>query len=132
VAKDIRRQGLGILGLADALIKMEIKYGAEDSLPVIDKIFKPFAIMLIVLPQTLPKKKVHFRKYNKEKYLKGFHIKNLPLEIRKKIAKQGIRNAVLLTIAPTGSTGLLAGVYHQALSRSMNLSSKEQIGWGSI
>ena len=40
VAKDIRRQGLGILGLADAFIKMEVKYGSEESLKVIDKIFK--------------------------------------------------------------------------------------------
>jgi ribonucleoside-diphosphate reductase alpha chain len=110
VAKDIRRQGLGILGLADALIKMEIKYGAEDSLPVIDKIFKTLRDNAYSSSSDIAKEKGSFPKYNKEKYLKGFHIKNLPLEIRKKIAKQGIRNAVLLTIAPTGSTGLLAGV----------------------
>ena len=40
VAKDIRRQGLGILGIADTLIKMEVKYGGEESLKIIDKIFK--------------------------------------------------------------------------------------------
>jgi ribonucleoside-diphosphate reductase alpha chain len=110
VAKDIRRQGLGILGLADALIKMEIKYGAEDSLPVIDKIFKTLRDNAYSSSSDIAKEKGSFPKYNKEKYLKGFHIKNLPKELRAKIAKQGIRNAVLLTIAPTGSTGLLAGV----------------------
>ena len=110
VAKDIRRQGLGILGLADALIKMEIKYGSEDSLPVIDKIFKTLRDNAYTSSSDLALEKGSFPKYNKEKYLKGFHIKNLPKEIRAKIAKQGIRNAVLLTIAPTGSTGLLSGV----------------------
>jgi ribonucleoside-diphosphate reductase alpha chain len=110
VAKDIRRQGLGILGLADALIKMEIRYGGEESLVVIDKIFKTLRDNAYIASSDIAKEKGSFPKYNKEKYLKGFHIMNLPKEIRAKIAKQGIRNAVLLTIAPTGSTGLLAGV----------------------
>src|SRR5258708_1569609 len=39
-AKEIRRTGLGIMGLGDTLIKMHLKYGAEDSLPVLEKIFK--------------------------------------------------------------------------------------------
>ncbi len=110
VAKDIRRQGLGILGLADALIKMEIKYGSEESLKVIDKIFKTLRDNAYISSSDIAKEKGSFPKYNKEKYLKGFHIKRLPKEIRAKIAKQGMRNAVVLTIAPTGSTGLLAGV----------------------
>ncbi len=109
VAKDIRRQGLGIMGLADALIKMEIKYGSDESLKVIDKIFKTLRDNAYISSSDIAKEKGSFPKYNKEKYLKGWHIKMLPEEIRRKIAKQGIRNAVLLTIAPTGSTGLLAG-----------------------
>jgi len=110
VAKDIRRQGLGILGLADALIKMEIRYGSEESLKIIDKIFKTLRDNAYSSSADIAAEKGSFPKYNKEKYLKGFHIKNLPQEIRTKIAKQGIRNAVLLTIAPTGSTSLLSGV----------------------
>src|SRR3989344_8627687 len=39
-AKDIRRTGLGIMGIGDALIKMKIRYGSEESLPVIRKIFQ--------------------------------------------------------------------------------------------
>ena len=110
VAKDIRRQGLGILGLADALIKMEVKYGAEESLPVIEKIFKTLRDNAYIASSDIAAEKGSFPKYNKEKYLQGFHIKKLPEEIRKKIAKQGIRNAVLLTIAPTGTTSLISGV----------------------
>jgi len=110
VAKNIRRQGLGILGLADALIKMEARYGSEESLKIADKIFKTLRDNAYISSSDIAKEKGAFPKFNKEKYLKGWHIKRLPEEIRAKIAKQGIRNAVLLTIAPTGSTGLLAGV----------------------
>src|ERR1035437_8030154 len=110
VAKDIRRTGLGILGLADALIKMKVKYGSDESLPVIEKIFKTLRDNAYIASSDIAAEKGSFPKYNKEKYLKGFHIKNLPEEIRAKIAKQGIRNAVLLTIAPTGTTSLISGV----------------------
>ena len=110
VAKDIRRQGLGILGLADTLIKMEVKYGGEESLKIIDKIFKTLRDNAYIASSDIAVEKGSFPKYNKEKYLEGFHIKRLPEEIRAKIAKQGMRNAVLMTIAPTGSTSLLSGV----------------------
>lgn len=110
IAKDIRRTGLGILGLADALIKMKVKYGAEESLPVIEKIFKTLRDNAYIASSDIAAEKGSFPKYNKEKYQKGFHIQKLPEEIKKKIAKQGIRNAVLLTIAPTGTTSLISGV----------------------
>lgn len=109
-AKDIRRTGLGILGLADALIKMKIKYGAQESIPVIEKIFKTLRDNAYIASSDIALEKGSFPKYNKEKYQQGWHIQKLPEEIRKKIAKQGIRNAVLLTIAPTGTTSLISGV----------------------
>ncbi len=110
VAKDIRRTGLGILGLADALIKMKVRYGSEESLKVIDKIFKTLRDNAYIASSDIAEEKGSFPKYNKDKYLQGWHIKKLPEEIRRKIAKQGIRNAVLLTIAPTGTTSLISGV----------------------
>ncbi len=110
VAKDIRRTGLGILGLADALIKMKVKYGSEDSLKIIDKIFKTLRDNAYIASSDIAAEKGSFPKYNKEKYQNGWHIKKLPEEIRAKIAKQGIRNAVLLTVAPTGTTSLISGV----------------------
>ena len=110
VAKNIRRTGLGILGLADALIKMKVRYGSEESLPVIEKIFKTLRDNAYIASSDIALEKGSFPKYNKEKYQKGFHIQKLPEDIRAKIAKQGIRNAVLLTIAPTGTTSLISGV----------------------
>lgn len=109
-AKDIRRMGLGIMGLGDCLIKMKIRYGSKESMSIIKKIFETLRNNAYEESSDLAKEKGSFPKFNKTKYLKGYHIKNLPEELQKKIAKQGIRNAVLLTIAPTGTTSLIAGV----------------------
>ncbi len=110
VAKEIRRTGLGILGLADALIKMKLRYGAPESLPTIRKIFETLRNNAYIASANIAKEKGSFPKFNKEKYLQGWHIKNLPQDIQDLIAEQGIRNAVLLTIAPTGTTSLISGV----------------------
>ncbi len=110
VAKDIRRTGLGILGLADALIKMKLKYGTPESEETLRKIFETLRNNAYDVSADIAKEKGAFPKFNKEKYLKGYHIERLPEEIRAKIAKNGIRNAVLLTIAPTGTTSLISGV----------------------
>ncbi len=110
VAKDIRRTGLGIMGIADTFIKMKIRYGSEESTAVSKKIFEALRDNSYIASSDIAKEKGSFPKYNKEKYQQGYHIKALPKAIREKIASQGIRNAVLLTIAPTGTTSLVAGV----------------------
>lgn len=109
-AKDIRRTGLGILGLADALIKMKLRYGAVETEDTLRKIFKTLRDNAYEASSEIAKEKGAFPKFKKDKYMKGYHIKNLPKEIQAKIEKNGIRNAVLLTIAPTGTTSLISGV----------------------
>ncbi len=109
-AKDIRRTGLGIMGIADALIKMKIRYGSEESLPVIKKIFATLRDNAYDASADIAKEKGAFPMFDADKYMQGHHIKALPKAIQNKIAKNGIRNAVLLTIAPTGTTSLLSGV----------------------
>src|SRR5581483_2383341 len=110
IAKEIRRTGLGIMGLADALIKMKLRYGSEEAMPVIEKIFETLRDNAYEASSDIAKEKGSFPKFQVSKYLKGYHIQELPARIRAKIRKQGIRNAVLLTIAPTGTTSLLSGV----------------------
>lgn len=110
VAKEIRRTGLGIMGIADTFIQMKIRYGSEESEKVSKKIFKTLRDNAYIASADIAKEKGSFLKYERDNYQKGYHIKALPQEIRKKIYEQGIRNAVLLTIAPTGTTSLLAGV----------------------
>jgi ribonucleoside-diphosphate reductase alpha chain len=109
-AKDIRRTGIGTMGLGDALIKMKLAYGSDEAQPVIEKIYKTIRDASYDTSSDLAAEKGSFPKFDAEKYLQGHFIKQLPQPIRSKIQNQGIRNAVILTQAPTGTTSLLAGV----------------------
>ncbi len=104
-----RRIGLGTLGLADALIKMHIRYGSDEAVPVVDKIYKAIRDAAYDESVNIAKEKGAFPKINIKKHLKGYFIKQLPLSIRKKMKKYGIRNSMLLQAAPTGTTSLLSG-----------------------
>ncbi|MDD2822893.1 MAG: adenosylcobalamin-dependent ribonucleoside-diphosphate reductase [Candidatus Daviesbacteria bacterium] len=110
IQKNVRRIGLGTMGLGDALIKMKVKYGSPESLEIIEKIYKTVRDNAYQASSDIALEKGSFPKFNKEKYLQGYFIKQLPENIRESIEHQGIRNAVLLTQAPTGTTSLLAGV----------------------
>ena len=105
-----RRIGLGTMGLGDALIKMKLRYGSEESLPVIDKIYATIRDAAYEASSDLAEEKGAFKKFDAKKYLDAYFIKKLPETVRRKIKKQGIRNSLLLQQAPTGSTSLLAGV----------------------
>ena len=106
----IRRTGLGTMGLGDALIMMGLRYGSSEAVPTVEKIYKTIRDAAYESSADLAREKGVFPNYDKEKYLQGWFIKRLPREIKEKIAKNGIRNAVLLTQAPTGATSLLTGV----------------------
>ncbi|MDP2671696.1 MAG: adenosylcobalamin-dependent ribonucleoside-diphosphate reductase [bacterium] len=106
----IRRTGLGTMGLGDALIKMKLRYGSTEAQPVIEKIYKTIRDTAYEESALLAKEKGVFSNFEREKYLQGWFIKKLPSRVRDLIAKNGIRNAVLLTQAPTGTTSLVSGV----------------------
>lgn len=106
----IRRTGLGTMGLGDALIKMKLRYGSEEAQGVIEKIYKTIRDSAYEESAYLAKEKGAFPNFDKEKYLQGWFIKKLPNKVREEIAENGIRNAVLLTQAPTGTTSLVSGV----------------------
>ncbi len=105
-----RRTGLGTMGLADALIKMQIAYGSDESLPVIERIYTTIRDAAYDASADNAAEKGIFPHFERDKYMQGKFIKRLPKNIQDKIEAQGIRNAVLLTQAPTGTTSLLSGV----------------------
>ncbi len=105
-----RRTGLGTMGLADALIKMEVAYGSPASARVIGRIYSVIRDASYRESVTLAEEKGAFKRFERDKYLQGPFIKRLPRDIQDGIAAHGIRNGVLLTQAPTGTTSLLAGV----------------------
>jgi len=104
-----RRTGLGTMGLADALIKMQIAYGSEESVPVIERIYTTIRDAAYEASADNAAEKGAFPMFDRIKYMQGRFIKQLPKAVQEKIKKQGIRNAVLLTQAPTGTTSLFAG-----------------------
>lgn len=104
-----RRIGLGTMGLGDALIKMHLRYGSKESLKVIEKIYKIIRDAAYEASIEVAAEKGAFPKFDANLYLQGKFIQTLPEKIKKKIAKYGIRNSILLMQAPTGSTSLMAG-----------------------
>lgn len=107
---DRRRTGLGTMGLADALIKMKLRYGDSESLKTIEKIYRTIRDAAYEASVDIAREKGAFSRFDKVQYPKGEFIKQLPEKLRVKIEKYGIRNSVILTQAPTGSTSLLTGV----------------------
>lgn len=105
-----RRTGLGTMGLADALIKMGVAYGSPESTTVIEKIYRVIRDSAYDMSADIAAEKGPCPHFDFEKYPQGQFIRELPDAIQTKIQKQGIRNAVLLTQAPTGTTSLLSGV----------------------
>lgn len=103
-----RRIGLGTMGLGDALIKMHLRYGAPESIPVIENIYQMIRDEAYRASMEIATEKGSFKKFDKKLYPEGGFIKQLPHELREDIRNNGIRNSVLLMQAPTGTTALLA------------------------
>jgi len=105
-----RRTGLGTMGIADVLIKLGLRYGSDDATPVVERIYTTIRDAAYEASAEIAAEKGSFPPYDREKFLQGGFIRELPEHVREKIAEHGIRNAVLLTQAPTGTTSSLAGV----------------------
>ncbi|MEX1036621.1 MAG: adenosylcobalamin-dependent ribonucleoside-diphosphate reductase [Sneathiella sp.] len=107
-AKTKRRIGLGITGLADALIMCGVRYGSDKALDLTRKWMAQIQRSAYLASTELAKEKGAFPLYDKEKYLAGETIRELDKDIQKAIAEHGIRNALITSVAPTGTISLLA------------------------
>jgi ribonucleoside-diphosphate reductase alpha chain len=103
-----RRIGVGTLGLGDTLIKLHLRYGSEKSLKFIEKVYRMIRDVAYETSSKIASEKGSFPKLDKKKYLQSKFVEELPSEIKNDISKYGIRNSLLLTQAPTGSTSLMA------------------------
>jgi len=106
----IRRQGLGFMGLGDLLIHMHVRYGSPEGVELTRQLYRIMRDESYRASVEIAKEKGSFPKFDREKYLEGWFIQRLPEDIRDGIREHGIRNAVLLTQAPTGTTSLFSGV----------------------
>ena len=107
---NVRRTGLGTMGLGDFLIKMGVRYGSAEALALTEKVYQFIRDESYRASIDMAREKGAFPDFDADKYLQGVYIQRLPDDIKAGIAAHGIRNGVLQTQAPTGTTSLLAGV----------------------
>src|SRR5689334_15589371 len=101
-ARAKRRIGLGVTGLADALIFCRVRYGSPESLELIKMWLAAVSHAAYRASVELAKEKGPFPLYDMNPYLARPHIQALPPDIYTAIAQHGIRNSLLTSIAPTG------------------------------
>lgn len=107
-ARNKRRIGLGITGLADALIMVGARYGSATSITLIETWMKRLQRAAYLASVDLAREKGAFPLFDRDAYLAGESIRELDADVRDAIAQHGIRNALLTSIAPTGTISLLA------------------------
>lgn len=109
-----RQIGLGVMGIADMLIKMGIEYGSSESLMLCDKIGKVMAKDAIYASRDLASEKGQFPKCNMEEIIDTDffvnHIATNGYVSLEEFFNSGLRNSQLLTIAPTGTLSTMLGI----------------------
>jgi ribonucleoside-diphosphate reductase alpha chain len=108
-ARNKRRIGLGVTGLADALLMLGLRYGSEEAAAQTDAWMHAIARASYLASVDLAKEKGAFPLFDAEGYLASGNMKNMDKDVRDAIRKHGIRNALLTSIAPTGTISLYAG-----------------------
>jgi ribonucleoside-diphosphate reductase alpha chain len=107
-ARTKRRMGLGITGLGDALIMCRARYGSKEAIALTEIWMKAIERTAYLASTELAAEKGAFELYDQDAYLSGQTIQGLDEDVRDAIAKHGIRNALLTSIAPTGTISLFA------------------------
>ena len=108
-ARAKRRIGLGVTGLADALIMCRARYGSAAANALIAEWMGGLQRAAYLASAGLAKEKGAFPLYDAARYAESPTIQGLGEDVRAAIAETGVRNALLTSVAPTGTISLLAG-----------------------
>ena len=108
-AKNKRRIGLGVTGLADALLMVGLRYGSDEAAAQTERWLHILAKSAYSASVELAKEKGAFPLFDAEAFLNSGSMQTMDKEICCDIKKYGIRNALLTSIAPTGTISLYAG-----------------------
>jgi ribonucleoside-diphosphate reductase alpha chain len=108
-AQTKRRIGLGVTGLADALMMTGLRYGSPEAARQTEIWMKKIARAAYLASVDLAREKGAFPLFDAEKYLASGTMQNMDADIRDAIREHGIRNALLTSVAPTGTISLYAG-----------------------
>jgi len=107
-ARAKRRIGLGVTGLADALILCNVRYGSARAVELTESWLKAIEREAYLASTELAAEKGAFPLFDQEKYLAGETIRDLDADVRAAIERHGIRNSLLTSVAPTGTISILA------------------------
>lgn len=108
-ARNKRRIGLGVTGLADALLMLGLRYGSEAAARQTEDWLHAIARAAYLASVQLAKEKGAFPLFEAGPYLASGAMQGMDEDVRAEIARHGIRNALLTSIAPTGTISLYAG-----------------------
>lgn len=116
---DWRQIGLGVMGLADMLIKLKVKYGSATSRSVIESIGHELIMTALETSSILAASHGPYPKFNRDYVIRTPFFKNLDSgdmndlrfqSLYDDVYRYGLRNSQLLTCAPTGSIATMLGV----------------------
>lgn len=108
-AQKERRIGLGTMGLGELLLDVGLRYGSDESIEFINKLYKFIAVEAYRESVQLAIEKGSFPMFDRDKFLRSIFVQRLPDDVQDLIYKHGIRHVTLLTQAPTGSGGTMVG-----------------------
>ncbi|WP_323771680.1 adenosylcobalamin-dependent ribonucleoside-diphosphate reductase [Antarctobacter sp.] len=108
-AMNKRRIGLGVTGLADALLMVRLRYGSEEAARQTERWLKRIARAAYLASVQLAKEKGAFPLFEAEGYLASGTMLAMDEDVREAVRAHGIRNALVTSIAPTGTISLYAG-----------------------
>ena len=103
-----RRIGLGVTGLADALILCRVRYGSDAAVALTESWLGTIRNEAYRASALLAAEKGAFPLFDRDAYLDAPMVRGLDEDVRALIARHGIRNALLTSIAPTGTISLFA------------------------
>ncbi|KPQ04964.1 MAG: adenosylcobalamin-dependent ribonucleoside-diphosphate reductase with TSCPD domain NrdJ2 [Rhodobacteraceae bacterium HLUCCA12] len=104
-----RRIGLGVTGLADALLMMGLRYGSDAAVAQTEAWMKAIARAAYLASTDLAREKGAFPLFDADKFLASGTMQVMDDDVRAAVRAHGIRNALLTSIAPTGTISLFAG-----------------------
>jgi len=121
-----RRVGLGILGLADMLMLRGIRYDTDEALEAVEEVMQTLSQTAYQTSIELAKEKGSFPNFQWKGYQKSKYVQGLTPELQDEIKTNGIRNATILTVAPTGSGAIIAQV-SSGVEPIFNISYKRRV-----
>ena len=107
-ARATRRLGLGVTGLADALVMLGQRYDSDAGRAVAAELARTLAHAAYRASIALSKERGPFPALHIADHLRGEYIRSLPQDIRRSLGENGIRNSHLIAFAPAGTISLLA------------------------